>query len=456
MVLRKQEILAYCAAGVAFHMIASAFNFYYVKVFINHYHIEETWFQIAQTFHMIWTSVSNPLFAYIQDGSKLKISRTRRESILYCGPLFAFSFIVPWFPWGDSSWLVGLHLIITFFLWDTMFTFIGLAVSSLFTEISRDTEDRIKLTRYAQMASILGGPSVMLLEFTSDSLHNFKAFQITSVCVAVCACSLFYYSGLNAHTEYDVKKLEKYELSKNSRVNGKKEPYTNQVCQLFYDRNFIAFIVSNFCHAFHKTFLNSFIAIVCDQLISEDDVPLSVRKLFYGGISLMSTLVIILVTTFVSRYSYYYVIRSAFVYIVFAGVVMLHIGQDHPWCLMVFLLADNCASGATFSLFNMPLADIADDNKSKYNRKQPISSTVFGISALLSKPALSLSPMVTVSILNHYGYSELKNNTVEASHELKHAMFLLICLYPIAIGIVQLIAWSFFDIKQKTVQINVL
>ncbi|VDI44223.1 Hypothetical predicted protein [Mytilus galloprovincialis] len=395
MVLRKQEILAYCAAGVAFHMIASAFNFYYVKVFINHYHIEETWFQIAQTFHMIWTSISNPLFAYIQDGSKLKISRTRRESILYCGPLFAFSFIVPWFPWGDSSWLVGLHLIITFFLWDTMFTFIGLAVSSLFTEISRDTEDRIKLTRYAQMASILGGPSVMLLEFSSDSLHNFKAFQITSVCVAVCACSLFYYSGLNAHTEYDVKKLEKYELSKNSRVNVNKETYTNQF-------------------------------------------------------------VIILVTTFVSRYSYYYVIRSAFVYIVFAGFVMLHIGQDHPWCLMVFLLADNCASGATFSLFNMPLADIADDNKSKYNRKQPISSTVFGISALLSKPALSLSPMVTVSILNHYGYSELKNNTVEASHELKHAMFLLICLYPIAIGLVQLIAWSFFDIKQKTVQINVL
>jgi Na+/melibiose symporter-like transporter len=289
MAVSKQSILAYCASGVAFHMIASAFNFYYVKVYINYYHIEENWFQVAQILHLVWNAASNPLFAYIQDSTNLRITKTRRESILYCGPIFALSFIVPWIPWGDAgSWIVGVHLIIALFIWDTMFTFIGLALSALFTELAQNTEERITLIRYAQMASVIGAPSVLVLEFTSDSLQNFRAFQVTTIIIALCSLLLFIYTGNNAHTKYDLMK-EKKDDSDTGKNKTLSESYWKQVGQILVDRNFVSFIVTNFCHGFHKTFLNSFIAILCDQLVSDEDVPKSIRKTFYGGISLMST-----------------------------------------------------------------------------------------------------------------------------------------------------------------------
>jgi Na+/melibiose symporter-like transporter len=56
-------------------------------------------------------------------------------------------------------------LIIALFLWDTMYTFVGLAMCSLFTELSQEPEDRISLTRYAQIASLLGSSSVMPTKF---------------------------------------------------------------------------------------------------------------------------------------------------------------------------------------------------------------------------------------------------------------------------------------------------
>jgi hypothetical protein len=48
----------------------------------------------------------------------------------------------------------------------------------------------------------------MLLEFTSDSLHNFRAFQMTAVFIAVCSCLLFIYTGYNGHTIYDLQKMK--------------------------------------------------------------------------------------------------------------------------------------------------------------------------------------------------------------------------------------------------------
>ena len=43
--------------------------------------------------------------------------------------------------------------------------------------------------------------------------------------------------------------------------------------------------------------------------------------------------------------------------------------------------------------------------------RHPISSTVYGANALVVKPANSLSPMLVVAILNHFGYEQLKVNS---------------------------------------------
>lgn len=77
---------------------------------------------------------------------------------------------------------------------------------------------------------------------------------------------------------------------------------------------------------------------------------------------------------------------------------------------------------------------------------------VFGTNALITKPALSLSPMLAVAILNSYGYSQLKDKSMIASADLRGSMFNMACYYPVIIGTVQFIVWSFFRINHSVIE----
>ncbi|XP_063447641.1 transmembrane protein 180-like isoform X2 [Mytilus trossulus] len=426
MTVNKNRLIAYCASGIAFRMVSTAYSFYYVKVFMNLYHIKAYWFQMAQLVYLTWNVINDPLFGYIQDSKRLRITKTRRESILYCGPILVTTFIIPWFPWGDNSWVVGLHLILSLVSWDTVCTFMSLTMSALFVELSDKTEDRILLTKYYHAACILGTPTVLLLEFTSDSLSNFKTFQTTTVLIAVCSALLFLYAGINISSPYDPNTIKRTnsdihqnnEIDKN--ISEGNESYCTQVCQYLSDVNFIAFAVTFFFHIFHKCFVNNFLGIVCDHLIPDDVFPKDARKIFYGGIPFISAICVVFGASFATRYSYYKVVQSVYGSMVLAGLIMLYIGQEHTWCLIIFLMLD----------------------------RRPLSSMVFGTSSLIARPAISLSPMFVAAVLDIYGYSQLKGT--ESSLELKHAMFMLVCCYPIIIGSIQFVSWSFFKIPCKS------
>lgn len=81
---------------------------------------------------------------------------------------------------------------------------------------------------------------------------------------------------------------------------------------------------------------------------------------------------------------------------------------------------------------------------------------VFGLNALFTKPAVSFAPMLSVFILNTYGYSQYKNSlsdptavSSEPSPELTHAMFSLTYCTSIVTGLVQIVVWSKFTIRKS-------
>ena len=52
---------------------------------------------------------------------------------------------------------------------------------------------------------MLGHNAILLFEYTSDSLQNFAAFQVTAFFVALAGMALMIYTGLNAHTVWDLR-----------------------------------------------------------------------------------------------------------------------------------------------------------------------------------------------------------------------------------------------------------
>lgn len=285
----KSRVIALTALSVGFSLISSSFGFFYVKVFLNIYKVNENWFQLAQTLFLIWNAINDPLFAYLQDTTNFRFSRTRRESVLYVAPFFALSFLVPWFPWADNSslkpWITGLHLITSLCLWDTMFTYVGLAYCCLFTELSSDNEVRMKLVQYTQIGNLIGSSSIFILQYMSNQLESFRSFQVTCVVVATVSLSLMWYCGMHAHTERELANISKTEDDTKVTKKTQEYSYLTLTKQIFSNRDFLAFVVMNFFQEFHRTFLSNFFAIFGDQLIMKGAISPFTRSVFYGGSS---------------------------------------------------------------------------------------------------------------------------------------------------------------------------
>lgn len=277
--LPPKPVLAFTAASIAFSILSKIFGFYYVMVFLDFYHIDNSWFQFAQVLFMIWNTLNDPLFAYIQDNARLPFVKTRRHAILYSGPLFGLVFLVPWFPWeamGTGSWVTGIHLIAALCLYDTMYTFVGLAQSCLFAEISKNHEDRVQLLRWSKLGAFSASLALYLCEFSSASLKHFGYFQLSCVCLAVLSSILYKYAGTHAKTQYDTGAERERDTARST------ESIWLLTWQILRSRNFLCFVTVNFCHIFHSTFLGSFLAIIAQNLAPPEVVPPVARRALYG------------------------------------------------------------------------------------------------------------------------------------------------------------------------------
>ena len=288
---------AYAATTLGASLMHAVFMFYYVKIYLNRFHVSESWFQISQIVFMVWNAINDPLFGYMQDNFNYPWIKSRRHSILYGAPLFVVSFLVPWFPWGDYSsptWLAGFQLMLSLCFYDALFTYVLLAQCALFTEISRHQEDRIRLVRYSQIAGFVGSSSVFFSNMISDNLQQYGLFQMTTILIAAISLVCMMYSGRNVYTEYD----RPQHHFKDGNGQGfdpeldedfgptKSSEYTmlQQTFQIFCQPSFVSFVLMNLLQIFHQTWLSNFTGIICDSLIPDTVISSSLRSVFYGAL----------------------------------------------------------------------------------------------------------------------------------------------------------------------------
>ncbi|EDV21728.1 uncharacterized protein TRIADDRAFT_59746 [Trichoplax adhaerens] len=351
-----KSAIAYASTTLAASMMNSIFQFYYIKLFLNGYRINNTWFYRAQLIYLVWNAINDPLFGYLQDSSKVAFSRRRRTAILYGAPIFALSFLIPWIPWtafGDSDWVVGMHLITSLCFYDGMFTYVLLAQCALFAEIATKESDRqtVLKYRYFQICCVvIASISYFAMTYTARYAINISDAESSN--------SVLIDSGEDDNPLSDI---TLYTLFK----------------QITTNKQFALFVLMNFLQIFHNTIGSNFFSIFADNLIGSSLLP-QARSIMAG---------------------------SAFVLPQFAlALAMFLSGPSNMIFLIFFMVLDRSLPEATFSLFNLSVSDIIDDDRAKYKRRAPISSMIFGTNALFTKPAQSLAPMFVVSFLTGYGY----------------------------------------------------
>ncbi|XP_035404740.1 transmembrane protein 180-like isoform X2 [Cygnus atratus] len=453
----QPNALAYSMTTLGAGMMNSIFNFYYVKLFLNRYKISEVAFHQAQVVFMIWNAINDPLFGYIQDNSKFACCSRRQFSILYGAPLYALAFLLPWFPWKhyeEGDWLSGLHLIVALCAFDGLLTFVLLAQCALFAEISTRHESRLQLIKYNQVATLIGSTSILFCGLISDNMENFASFQAFAVLVAALATACMCYTGKYSTSQYEQREvlMENADLENGDRVLSWSS-VISLTKQIMTEKNFLFFVTMNFFQVFHLAFCNNFMMIFADNLIPKDVLSSSIRSVMYGAGFICPQCLVLLSHASLKKFGYYRIILFSFYFEGVAAAVMFFLGPEHYYLLAFYLTTNMVIVQASFSLFNLPLADIVDADLIKHKRRSPLSSMVFGTNALFTKPAQSLAPMLVVTILNQFGYENLNNEVAQPDPSLflglHDVMFYLICMVPLCIAVVQILTWTRFSIQNS-------
>ncbi|KAL3999099.1 MFS/sugar transport family protein [Acanthocheilonema viteae] len=434
-------------------LMQTFFMFYYVKVFLNIYKINQFWFGIAQMLFAIWNAINDPLFGYAQDVS-ITWFHCRTKVISILGPCLAVSFLVLWFPWSsmDGSslpYVIGCHLVFGLFFYDAFYSCISVAWSALFAETTCSKCERISALKFSQFAILLSVNIIPITEKLTSGLNDFRTFQYISIVIAVLALLCFKVAG---SIHYQNKLLHEDLFSSATPLQEKfKKKFLNVfkiTKQILTRRDFRTITITYFLHAFRSTVHLNFAVIATEILIPEQVMTKGSWKmsLFYVACTLMPQLCVILSGETFIRIGVASVIMKSFMASMIASVFLLIFGYNHPYLIILFMFFDSISVHSVAPLYQVLLADYIDEDMIFFSRQKPISTIIYSLAALLVRPAQSVAPFIIVMILTYYGYKEYQASNL-VSLQLSNGMFYVVCSTTLVISAVQLLIFYSFALK---------
>lgn len=410
-------------------LMGTIFSFYYVKIFLNVYHIDDKWMNIAQVLFLVWNAINDPLFGYIQDfglGSCCKWITIRRKVMLYCGPVYAVVFMIPWIPWsyGSPDWLVGLHLITSLFFYDAFLSLVMSAFCGMFTEVSTKHGARVRIVVYIELASLLASFVIFPVDKLSESLENLRNFQICSAVVAALAMMCFMFTGLKAPkqiAQIEEMKAKKDSTSTQPQKNSCSPPGHKtlnesvreglQSCkQLFLNRDFWCVVLANFFHIMRSTGDANFLAIYTEALVSPNYSTLAkgatLLSLYYTACNAVPKLFLALCWPLLNKFGAWTLVMGTFALTIVNCMTIFFVGRINYTALAIFFFVEFILCRSLWpAVYNIFFPDVIDEDMKQHKRTHPISVMVFTLNALLTKPAISVAPIIIIKFLQSSNYS---------------------------------------------------
>ncbi|XP_063137072.1 transmembrane protein 180 isoform X4 [Rattus norvegicus] len=414
----KSEAWAYSLITLGTEMLSSFFSFYYMKLFLEVYKISELAFYQSQVILMIWNILTD-LSGYFHMSSQNDCCLSYRCSLLGA-LLHAVAFLLPWFPWKhyrESDWLTGLQLVVSLCAFDSTHTWVQQAQCRLFAETSPRHESRLQLTRINQVASLVGSTSILFCGLISHNMEILPNFQAIAVLIAFLALISFY-SGMFHMRRFEFQRIPEENFLSESEQELAGTSVILLMRQILPQRNLYLFLIMNFFQVFHLTFFSNFMMIFVDNLIPNKALSSSVRSIMYGAGFICPQCLVLLGQSWLKTYGYYKVILLSFCLEGAAALVMLLLGQEHYFCLAVYLTVIMSSLSLMVSVIN----------------------------ALFTRSAQSLAPILILSKLSQHGYRELTSRTLL---DLQDSMFGLVCVISLGIATVQILTWSSFSISKR-------
>jgi GPH family glycoside/pentoside/hexuronide:cation symporter len=348
---------------------------------------------IAWLIFSFWNALNDPLFGFIEDHTKSEKYGRRIPYIRFGAPLYGIAFIFCWIPFVDVNNQMALffNLIIVLFVFDTLFTILGLINYTLPAEMTITAKERANLLLYSSIMtsiSLLISFILPIFLLTGNKARNAaQIFIVAMIFVGTASTEMIYISS--------------FYLKENKYVQIEDTlPIIKGIKETFKNKPFMVFEVANFSFTAGQTILTTAIFYYINYV------------LLLTGIfnSLPLLLVFVMIFAFLGVYTKLiskYGVKKTFIFaLLITGcsfLLLFFIGWTLNFALIGFILVGIGISGYMLSN-QVVIADIVDYDEVRTGKRR--ETTYSGMNALLTKPAISIANWLFLIIIGSFGFVE--------------------------------------------------
>jgi glycoside/pentoside/hexuronide:cation symporter, GPH family len=189
--LKSKLALGFTNAGNAFlsNMGLGAINLFYLKVT----GIEPGLLAISWLLFALWNAVNDPLLGIMEDRTRSSLGR-RVPFLRYGAIFYGISFVLIWYPFTTNTDLLFWNHLLMLFIFDTLFSMIGLITYALPSEMAITAKERASTILISGIIALIGiVPSFIFpILYLGDvpDVESFRIAMIISACISVVAITV--------------------------------------------------------------------------------------------------------------------------------------------------------------------------------------------------------------------------------------------------------------------------
>ena len=408
--------------------LGSAITFYFnIKLGLS-----EEWISLAWLLFAIWNALNDPLFGILQE--RIDTDMGRRIPVLRYGALFyTLTFIFCWFPFmGNTQLALFWNLLLVLFLFDSMFTMVGLVITALPAEMCITQEARSNLSLYNVILGSIGGliamalPLILLTDESSTELN--PLFQPVMVIVGIVAGTVLLFAS--------------YALTENEYARTE-EPlgFIESMVETVKNREFLAFEGMNFFHEMA-------FAIVTGCMIYFVQYVVRLQGLL-ASVPLIVIFVLMLLFSFLADrmvkqrgLKRVYIIGLLLTSI---GLILLFFSGNWLIAVILSLVVTGIGLAPVTLIWSPLLSDVMDYDEILTGKRR--ETTYAGMNALITKPAISVANALFLLIISGFGFDNTQNVQSDSAVfgvQIGFAMIPAICFIISAI-----VLWKWYQLDGK-------
>lgn len=352
---------------------------------------------IAWLIFGIWNAINDPLFGILEERTKTKIGR-RIPYIRYGAFIYGFLFILSWFPFfGNSQTALVLNFIVVLFVFDSIFTLVGLVTYSLPAEMAITAKSRANLGVYTTILGALGVLVSMALPMfllTGETTELDPAFRPAMIIVGIISSIIMFVGSYFLYENDYTQKEDTLGIIDSLKACLKNKP-------------FLIFESSNFMWVIGYTTLLSGIFYYIQFILQLEE--------FMAMVPIVIVFLSLFIFTFVfSLYiSKYGLKKIQFIGLLISAIIFL----------IAFFVADKLVPAIFIMVFigigfaarvvsEQPImGDLIDYDETLTGKRR--ETTYAGINALFMKPSISIANWLYLAIFAAFGFDETLNTQTD-------------------------------------------